>query len=201
MMRSTLIFCMFVLMILFPSNTSLASEEGFPVISNDGKYHIQIVMYQWQFDVYNLQGNESIEEAIDEGKHIASSGPKSSVGPFLINTGIIFEVYSQDVQHGFSIPELDLALAASRVTPGNKLGFEVIAESILPSDPVTMKSFCYIFCGLGHPDEHLDFVVVANLDDYNTTESENLQIPVLILPIIFSLTVIINFTKKLRLLN
>lgn len=195
-MKPIFAFCILGLMLTFTPSSSFAAEDNYPVISEDGKYHLQIVMSQWKFDVYNLQANESIEDAIEDNNPIATSGTDVTVGPLLVSTGIIFEIYSQDVQHGFAINELDIAIASNRPSPGSRLGEMVSAETILPSEPMVFTSFCHIFCGLGHPDEKLDFEVVTNLDDHKTSDSDNLRLPFLILPFVLSLLIIVNISKK-----
>ncbi len=181
---------------MFTPSLSFATEGNYPVISEDGKYHLQIVMSQWKFDVYNLQANESIEDTIKEDNPLATSGTGVTVGPLLVSTSIIFEIYSQDVQHGFSINELEIAIASNRPVPGVKLGEMVSAETILPSEPTVFTSFCHIYCGLGHPDEKLDFEVVATLDDHKTSDSDNLRLPVVILPFVLSISIIVYISKK-----
>ncbi|MCE7735632.1 MAG: hypothetical protein GPJ54_12185 [Candidatus Heimdallarchaeota archaeon] len=193
-MRSFLLFAVLFSMIIFPSNTSLATENDVPVISDDGKYHLQIIMSQWQFYVYQLQENESIEIAFREGNYMAKSGSDESVGPFVVSTGIVFEIYSVDVQHGLAIDDLGIALAADRPMPGETLGGKRSAATILPSEPTVLESHCHIFCGLGHPDENMDFVVGTPID----AESENLQISVLLLPLILSLSTVIYLNKRIR---
>jgi heme/copper-type cytochrome/quinol oxidase subunit 2 len=189
----TLLFILF-LSISFSSNPSLA-DTNVPEVSADGKYYLQIVMYQWQFDVYNPKENESIEEAIRDDNPIASSGPGSVIGPFQVSTEIVFEVYSKDVQHGFQIEALGIALATVRPEPGDTLGDKRSAATILPSEPTVLQANCHIFCGLGHPDEVMDFQVddikVEDIDD-----TENLTLSVYFFPIIMTLVFATYFTNR-----
>ncbi len=191
-MRSILFFVVLFFMIIVPTPSSFAVEGDVPVISDDGKYHLQIIMSQWTFYVYQLLENESIDEAFGEGNYIAKSGPDASIGPFLVSTGIVFDVYTVDVQHGFAIDELGIALATTRPSPGETLGTKISVETILPSEATILTSNCHIFCGLGHPDETMNFVVGLSTD----TKSENLQIPVLFLPLIISFSTIIYLYKR-----
>jgi heme/copper-type cytochrome/quinol oxidase subunit 2 len=89
------------------------------------------------------------------------------MGSFEFGKFIEFELVSKDVQHGFSINELNIAAAANRLESGQdestpvkipKTGEDPIK---LPEKDVTLSAFCHIFCGLGHPDMKMKFVVGA----------------------------------------
>lgn len=168
-----------------------AAEGDLPLISDDGKYHLQIVMYQWQFNVFNLQEDESLLDAIEKGNQIASSGPEGIVGPFSTGTEIVFEVYSRDVQHGFSINTLEIALATNRPEPGEFLGKKISVSTVLPSEPALLEAYCHIFCGLGHPDEKMSFQVGGDI-----AESDSLELPVLVFPLVFTLITMVYITRK-----
>ena len=150
------------------------------------------MMTQWTFYVYQLQENESIEVAYKESNYIAMSGPDAAIGPFSVDTEIIFDVYTADVQHGFAISKLGIALATDRPMPGELLGGKRSVATILPAEPTVLESYCHIFCGLGHPDERMNFIVGTSMD----TNSDNLRIPVLFLPLVISLFTIIYLNKR-----
>ncbi|MHA2249079.1 MAG: hypothetical protein ACXAD7_01895 [Candidatus Kariarchaeaceae archaeon] len=129
--------------IAFNSQPAVADGSD-PVKSGDEKYHIKIITSQWEFVAVDLNTSK-------EYKH--------RIGSFEKGSNIVFEIVSKDVQHGFSINELDLAVATNRPLPGEVEGAPTFVEVVLPDEDITLSAFCHIFCGLGHPDMKIKFVV------------------------------------------
>ena len=88
-------------------------------------------------------------------------------------------MYSRDVQHGFSINELDLAVALNRPSAGSEFGQPTVATVSLTDEAtdgtlsdsntesgITFSSYCHIFCGLGHPDMKVKFKLGGGSFEY-----------------------------------
>lgn len=84
-------------------------------------------------------------------------------------------------------------MATERPEPGESLGRKRSAATILPEEPTILESYCHIFCGLGHPDETMNFVVSTSMN----TGSDNIQISVLFLPLVISFFTMIYLYKRL----
>lgn len=144
-------------------NVSTITAEGpAPLLGSDGKYHYRIVTSQWEIRAYdevqaNITAHEKyggvIEDAYDDVE------VKHKIGSFVRGSTMVISVFSTDVQHGFSINEVGVAVATIRPEPGEKVGAPRLAEFDWPDEDVTISAFCHIFCGLGHPDMKLKFVI------------------------------------------
>ncbi len=146
-MKPRILFLFTLLIIPFiVTNTHLisASEGSDPQKGDDGKYHIKIIASQWEFIAVDLETGK-------EYKH--------RIGSFEKGSTIVFEVVSKDVQHGFSVNELNIAVASRRPLPGEVEGAPTIVEATLPNKDTTLSAFCQIFCGLGHPDMKIKITV------------------------------------------
>jgi hypothetical protein len=152
-----------------------ASEGSTPVKNSQGIYQFRIETSQWEIKAYDMVVAESmmaelgvtdLEEGFNEGK-FGSIEQKHRVGKFEKSGIIEFFVYSRDVQHGFSINEIDVAIATIRPEPGQTFGAATRSGEItLPNEDVTMSAFCHIFCGLGHPDMKIKFLIGQGSDEY-----------------------------------
>lgn len=149
-------------LLLLNTPGAVASEGDDPVLGADGKYHIRIELSQWEIRAYDEVKAQQIaddnyggikEQAYDdvETKHRMGSFDKGST--------IVIEVYTTDVQHGFSINEMGVAIATIRPEPGEEFGAPRGTEWVWPDEDITISAFCHIFCGLGHPDMKLKFVI------------------------------------------
>ena len=155
------------------------AEEGEGFIKVDGLYKVRIESAQWEFKIYDLNRAER------DGVNINGEGPSfdTAKAPYEVKHSVSmpdavtddqveFQLYSRDVQHGFSINELDLAVALNRPSAGSEFGQPTIAtvtltaeatENTLSDDKegsgegITFSSYCHIFCGLGHPDMKIKF--------------------------------------------
>lgn len=154
------------------------AEEGADFIKVDNVYKVRIESAQWEFKIYDLNRAER------DGVNINGEGPSfdTAKAPYevkhsvsmpdaITDDKIEFQLYSRDVQHGFSINELDLAVALNRPSAGSEFGQPTIATVTLTHeatdgtlDPegeldkgITFSSYCHIFCGLGHPDMKIKF--------------------------------------------
>ena len=97
----------------------------------------------------------------------------------VVDDQIEFHLYSRDVQHGFSINELDLAVALNRPSAGSEFGQPTVATVSLTDEAtdyklsdsntesgITFSSYCHIFCGLGHPDMKVKFKLGGGSFEY-----------------------------------
>jgi heme/copper-type cytochrome/quinol oxidase subunit 2 len=160
--------------------------------ADDGNYHLQVAMSQWEIKIYNFDANTFTKDNFDRNRPLASSSENPSIGPFQTGSTVIFEIYSKDIQHGFSIPGLNVALATNRPDPGEAYGRAVSAEVVLPDEPEEFLIECHIFCGLGHPDEKIELLV----GDQNDAE---LRLPFPILSFLFGLSMIFFLISSSRL--
>ncbi|MHA2503793.1 MAG: hypothetical protein ACXAE3_13110 [Candidatus Kariarchaeaceae archaeon] len=149
-----------VIFLTAPATASGEASEEFIVV--DGLYKVRIEASQWEFKVFdmNLAANEGYPDLSIVGDTIKQEFEvKHRVEFSEKGANVQFNLYSRDVQHGFSINELDVAVAMNRPEPGNEFGAATSVERTLPNDDVTYSSFCHIFCGLGHPDMKVKFVI------------------------------------------
>ncbi|MHA2027945.1 MAG: hypothetical protein ACW99A_11110 [Candidatus Kariarchaeaceae archaeon] len=195
-MRSGFLILFVFLLISSFGSTIQAAENDIPILGDDDKYHLVIVMVQWEYSVYNNIEDLDVESVVENNPIIAKTKNDEEVGPLFTGKGIIFSVYSRDVQHGFAISELGIAIATIRPQPNQVYGSEVQVETTLPLEPATVTSFCHIFCGLGHPDENLDFAIVNQINEEKDTNEINLAIS--ILPIAISFLTVLIFRRKLE---
>jgi heme/copper-type cytochrome/quinol oxidase subunit 2 len=147
--------------IIFMSPQTTAASGPDPVLVDD-TYRVKIISSQWKFVAIDLNSPE-----LHEYSH--------SMGSFEFGKFIEFELVSKDVQHGFSLNELNIAVAANRLESGQdestpvripKAGEDPIK---LPEKDVTLSAFCHIFCGLGHPDMKMKFVIGAGSKNWGPT--------------------------------
>lgn len=150
-----------------------AASYGTPPTKSpvDGAYHVRILLQQWEIQAFDEVKVESILKIGNNDPFI----PKAWLpyvhnniwGSFEKNSTIFFDVYSKDVQHGFSINQLGLAIASIRPT-GNQIVGQVVQSGKLqwPNKDLTIEAYCHIFCGLGHPDMKFKFVIGAGSPNY-----------------------------------
>jgi heme/copper-type cytochrome/quinol oxidase subunit 2 len=150
------------MMSLFFISPQTADASGPDPVLVDDTYRIKIISSQWKFVAIDLNSPDCVN-LLSSDCHEYSH----SMGSFEFGKFIEFELVSKDVQHGFSINELNIAAAANRLESGQdestpvkipKAGEDPIK---LPEKDVTLSAFCHIFCGLGHPDMKMKFVVGA----------------------------------------
>ncbi|MCE7736001.1 MAG: hypothetical protein GPJ54_14055 [Candidatus Heimdallarchaeota archaeon] len=159
-------------LLLLNTPGAIASEGDDPVLGiDDNKYHIRIELSQWEIRAYDdvvaqqiadekYGGDKAKAYDNDEVKEV-----KHRMGSFERGSTIAIEVYTTDVQHGFSINEVGVAIATIRPEPGEEFGAPRGTEWDWPDEDVTISAFCHIFCGLGHPDMKLKFVIGGGSDE------------------------------------
>lgn len=159
---------------------STAKGTHEPVADAEGNYHFRLEENQWRITAYDLNaleeeyGTEFLKNiaevddkeitAIREANaitHRVGIAREDGTGGFARGSKITLDVYTRDVQHGFSINEVGLNLATVRPRPGQVFGDPVSAEFEWPDEDITISAFCHIFCGLGHPDMKIKWVVGA----------------------------------------
>lgn len=148
--------------------TNAATSGQAPLKGADGKYHIRILLAQWEiraFDEVRMVQDHGVSlDPTVFGQNLEKQWLPYAVtgrmGSFDKNSTIDFTVFSKDVQHGFSINELGLAIASIRPTGQQTVGDPVSSGDLVwPNKDVTISAFCHIFCGLGHPDMKFKFVI------------------------------------------
>lgn len=136
---------------------------------DDNEYYYRIETSQWEIKAFDLV-YAAKENGVSMGEleldQIHKFEEKHRVGKFDKGGVLNFEVYSRDVQHGFSINEVGLAISTNRPGVGEIFGAPTPAKVDLPNKDVTMSAFCHIFCGLGHPDMKMKFVVGEGSVEY-----------------------------------
>lgn len=161
-----LLLVTFLFMVLTMGSIHVSAEGADPTVplhkNEDGDYVVRIEASQWEFVAYDMV---QVAELEDEGKtteeamEIASY--KHRIGTFEKKGHLKLSVVSSDVQHGYALNELGILIATNRPKVGFKFGAPVFWEGDLPDEDVTYSSFCHIFCGLGHPDMKMKFVIGA----------------------------------------
>ncbi len=148
--------------LLLNTPITIAGEGGEPVLGADGKYHYRIVLSQWEIRAYDKVKAQVIADEKYGGDIMQAYEEvevKGRVGSFEKGSTMVIEVFTTDVQHGFSINEVGVAIASIRPEPGEEFGAPRGTEFLWPNEDVTLSAFCHIFCGLGHPDMKLKFVI------------------------------------------
>ncbi len=145
--------------------SGVAGGHYTPVLE-DGEYYYRIETSQWEVIAYDLA--KAREEYGDDPSldQIHEFEEKHRVGKFERGSVMNFEVYSMDVQHGFSINEVGLAIATNRPGVGEIYGSPTKAQVDWPDKDITVSAFCHIFCGLGHPDMKMKFVIGEGSVEY-----------------------------------
>ncbi|OLS28753.1 MAG: hypothetical protein HeimC2_04830 [Candidatus Heimdallarchaeota archaeon LC_2] len=164
-----LIFELLLIPFLIVTADSVTAVEGghyTPIKETDNQYYFRIETSQWEIKAFDLvrvrqeYGNDPSLNQIHEFEE------KHRLGSFERGSTINFEVYSRDVQHGFSINEVGLAVATIRPKVGEVFGLPTLAQIQWPDEDVTISAFCHIFCGLGHPDMKMKFVIGEGSEEY-----------------------------------
>ena len=170
------------------------AEEGADFIKVDNVYKVRIESAQWEFKIYDLNAAEkdginlnreidisrqSQVDRLNEDKAKYEVKHSVSMPDAVVDDQIEFHLYSRDVQHGFSINELDLAVALNRPSAGSEFGQPTVATVSLTDEAtdgtlsdsntesgITFSSYCHIFCGLGHPDMKVKFKLGGGSFEY-----------------------------------
>lgn len=134
-----------------PDITQMDSDEIAP---NDDDVVVQAQAYQWGWDMsYPEEG-------------VNASGATITIP---VDSDVYFLVSSQDVIHGFHVPELGLKVDA---LPGreNKIMTHTLEEG-------SYQGYCTEFCGVGHSQMYFTIEVVSqeeyqnNIDELQSDES------------------------------
>ncbi|MCE7736983.1 MAG: hypothetical protein GPJ54_19010 [Candidatus Heimdallarchaeota archaeon] len=159
-----LLVTFFFMVLLTMGSIPVSAEGADPAellhTNEDGDYEVRIEASQWEFVAYDMVQVAELEaegKSTDEAMEIAHY--KHRIGTFEKKGHLKLSVVSSDVQHGFALNELDILIATNRPEVGSKFGAPVFWEGDLPNEDVTYSGFCHIFCGLGHPDMKMKFVI------------------------------------------
>lgn len=144
-----------------------ANWDDYLHVNDDGKHEIRIESYQWYFIAYDLvQVKDLMNEGMIEEQAMEKSSYKDRVGRFHKNTEVILIAVSHDVQHGFTINELDVILVLDRVVGDEEFGPVAETQFTTPSTDITYTAYCHIYCGIGHPYEKINFIFGEGSTDY-----------------------------------
>ena len=147
----------------YASPTVASEEENEEFVLTNGAYRLRIEASQWEYKIYDI--NRAAED--DRDLEFTSDAVKDL---YLVRHRVVFNekgadvqfnLYSRDVQHGFAVNELGILVATNRPGVGEEFGAPVQVEFNTGNKDVTYSGFCHIFCGLGHPDMKLKFVIGA----------------------------------------
>ncbi len=162
-----LLFSLLVYILAFATLPTSAAEGGELMTDDDGNYNIRIEASQWEFKAFDLVHlDKLIADGMDEEEAMDGLEVKHRIGSFGKGSHIILEIVSRDVQHGFSINEVDVSIALNRPIVGSEFGSASIIEFDAPNENTIISGFCHVFCGLGHPDMKLKFVIGEGLPNY-----------------------------------
>lgn len=170
--RNLLFVSLFFFMLTL--GTLPASAEGTdstkPLETNaDGAHEVRIESRQWVFVAFDMV---QVNRLVDEGMSLADAKLEAEyhhrVGSFKKGGHVILSVVSSDVQHGFSLTmdDVEVQLATVRPEPGQEFGTPTTVEFDVPNTDGSYSAFCHIFCGLGHPDMKMKFIVGGGATEY-----------------------------------
>ena len=160
------LFSILVYILAFATLPTSASEDGL-MADDDGNYRIRIEASQWEYKAYDLVHLDKLmADGLSEEAAMDELEIKHRIGSFPLGSHIILEVVSRDVQHGFAINEVGISIALNRPVAGNEFGAPTIVEFDAPNENTIISSYCNVFCGLGHPDMKMKFVIGEGLPNY-----------------------------------
>lgn len=164
----------------FVTSQPRLNQNAQPVKDSTGSYNFRVELSQWEILVFDLNNNEKKYQ--------------NEIGNLDRGARINFEIVSKDVQHGFSINELEIAVASNRPEPGEEFGTLVTVNATLPEESLTIMVFCHIFCGLGHPDMKFNFII-GGTHELVKTSTLNLSVAIFIGSIL-TLSIVFRISKN-----
>ncbi len=169
-LRLLLLFSFLTIILATSMIPITASENDSTVdleVNSDGAHEVRVEASQWEFVAFDMvQVQRLIDAGQSEADAMDASKYKHRIGSFIKGAHVILSVVSRDVQHGFSINELGILVATNRPIPPDEFGAPTVVEFDAPDKDVTYSGFCHIFCGLGHPDMKLKFVIGLGSKDF-----------------------------------
>ena len=162
-----LLFSLLIYILAFATLPSTAAEGGDLMTNDDGDYVIRIEASQWEFKAFDLVHLDKLmADGMNEEDAMDELEIKHRIGSFAKGSHIVLKIVSRDVQHGFSINEVDVSIALNRPVEGAEFGSASILEFDAPTKNTIISAYCHVFCGLGHPDMKMKFVIGEGLPNY-----------------------------------
>ncbi|MDH5402859.1 MAG: hypothetical protein OEZ01_01090 [Candidatus Heimdallarchaeota archaeon] len=165
--KLALIIYILLPMSLFLNSNQVSAEVGELEKDSDGVYQIEIRAMQWKFTaVDKVKYSRLMDEGLGKAKALEEASFEHRIGSFEKGSNVVVSLVSRDVMHGFSINEVELSLSANRREGEQEYSDPVVQEITVPNADTIITGFCQIFCGLGHPDMKIKFVIGEGLPNY-----------------------------------
>ncbi|MFC7137463.1 cytochrome c oxidase subunit II [Halobaculum litoreum] len=126
----------------------------------EGDVHVETVAYQWNWRM-NYQSSNITELTAGDLDTEAIPRAEGLEGPVIVvpaGQDLYFTTASDDVLHGFAVPELGLKQDA---IPGQKNTIKTVAN-----EPGVYQGYCTEYCGVAHSNMYFS-VVVVDQDTYD----------------------------------
>jgi hypothetical protein len=159
------ILVVFALLLLIGfSDNALASD---PVGGNDRDYYFRIELSQWSIKAFDMNQIEDLMlQGVSKDKAIKMSTYENRIMSLVQGSHVFFEIYSFDVQHGLLARELDLSIVVNGPQPNENFHKPVFQDFDLPKSDTTISISCHVYCGLGHSEMKLNFVIGDGSPNY-----------------------------------
>ncbi|MHA2274412.1 MAG: hypothetical protein ACXAC2_01495 [Candidatus Kariarchaeaceae archaeon] len=155
----------FIFLLFISTSSAIASSE--PVGDNDRDYYIRIELSQWSIKAFDMNQIEDLMlQGSSRDEAMKMSSYHSRIGPLIKGSRVFLEIYSFDVQHGLDAPDLGLKVVVNG--PGQEYNKPTLVNFVLPSNDVSISATCNVYCGLGHSDMKLKFVIGNGSQDYSS---------------------------------
>ncbi|MHA2250795.1 MAG: hypothetical protein ACXAD7_10545 [Candidatus Kariarchaeaceae archaeon] len=149
-----LIYLGFIL--FFGYSVPVSARE--PVGGIERDYYFRIELSQWSIKVYDMNQIEDLMlQGMAKEKAMKQSLYKDKIGTLVKGSHVFFEIYSLDVQHGFSAKELDIKVVVTK--PTDEYNKPTLVDFGVPDDDVSISSSCHVYCGIGHSDMKLKIII------------------------------------------
>ncbi|MHA2029447.1 MAG: hypothetical protein ACW99Q_08645 [Candidatus Kariarchaeaceae archaeon] len=160
------ILVLFALLLLIGiSDNVLASD---PAGGNDRDYYFRIELSQWSIKAYDMNQIEDLMlQGVSKDKAIKLSTYDHRIGSLVQGSHVFLEIYSFDVQHGLLARELDLSIVVNGRQPSDNYHKPVFQDFDLPKSDTTISISCHVYCGLGHSEMKLNFVIGDGSPNYS----------------------------------
>lgn len=157
-----LLIAILLLTLVLPSvssNIVFASGKE-PVGGIDRNYYFRIELSQWSITAYDMNQIEDLMlQGVSRDRAMKQSLYHGRIGSLTKGSHVFLEIYSFDVQHGFSAKDFDIAISIIKPKSNDEYNKPTLIDFYLPDDDVSISAFCHIYCGLGHSDMKLKFVI------------------------------------------
>ncbi|MHA2275467.1 MAG: hypothetical protein ACXAC2_06860, partial [Candidatus Kariarchaeaceae archaeon] len=148
---------------------------------------------QWSIKAYDMN---QIEDLMLQGtsmdRAIKSSTYERQIGSLIQGSHVFLEIYSFDVQHGLLTKDLGLSVVINGRQPSDDYHIPVFKEFDLPENDATISLSCHVYCGLGHSEMKLNFIIGIGSPNYSRIVFNI----IIALNLVIFLTILLSFFKR-----